>query len=373
MSTLTTGDDALPPYENVGPLLLALSGVLIFFVVVTCALRLWVRAGIHTLGWDDATMGLVTIIGVIRYALQVVQVVNYGNGQHRPYVDEDDYRMNNQLGWWAQICLFSGICLLKLSIMLLILRMKDSRKLKIVLYTAMAGLIITNFGCIVVLLAECSPVGYWRGADTKCWPPKVRIYSIYFTIAYSILTDFLCSLLPLVVIWKVRIPFKAKIMVGGLMSLGLIATGFGIARASSLGLVTNDLTWAYAIAAIWSNLELYLGIIAANLALSRQIYLYFFRGETTPRDDKYGDRNHYVRSSLSQSKSRANHLTDKLRAGAGDSVIDRAATLIESRRRPSLSRSDGSEVELESGIRKKTEFWISEGDHESQGSSYHAR
>lgn len=48
--------------------------------------------------------------------------------------------------------------------------------------------------------------------------------------------------------------------------------------------------------------------------------------------------------------------------------MDRAATLIEGRRRPSVSRSDGSEVELEAGIRKKTEFWISEEENESHGS-----
>lgn len=129
----------------------------------------------------------------------------------------------------------------------------------------------------------------------------------------------------------------------------------------------------YAIAAIWSNLELYLGVIGANLALSRQIYLYFFRGQTTPHDSKYGDRNNYVRSSFSQSNPRSGHITDKLRSGAGESVIDRAATLIESRRKVSMSRSDGSEVELESGIRKKTEFWISEGGYESQGSAGRAR
>lgn len=252
MSAVGAGGDALPPNENVGPLLLGVSGVLILFVCVSSALRLWVRGALRTLGLDDATMALVTVISIIRYGLQIVQVVSYGNGKHRPYVNEDDYRMNNQLGWWAQICLFSGICLLKVSIMLLIMRMKDSKKLKIVLYSAMAGLVITNFGVIVILLAECSPVGYWRGAATKCWPPKVRIYAIYFTIgmstasparekrkkkkkytksetnelifctAYSILTDFLCSLLPLVVIWKVRIPLKTKIMACSLMSLGLV-------------------------------------------------------------------------------------------------------------------------------------------------------
>lgn len=67
-------------------------------------------------------------------------------------------------------------------------------------------------------------------------------------------------MLPLVVVWQVRIPLSTKLSVGALMSLGLMlatskppnrtskltlthsATGFGIARAASLGLVTNDLS-----------------------------------------------------------------------------------------------------------------------------------
>ncbi|KAF6524907.1 hypothetical protein HZS61_010702 [Fusarium oxysporum f. sp. conglutinans] len=72
------------------------------------------------------------------------------------------------------------------------------------------------------------------------------------------------------------------------MSLGLVATGFGIARAASLGVVTSDLSWVYAITAIWSNLELYLGIVGANLALSRSIFAYFFREGGTTKGSSYG-------------------------------------------------------------------------------------
>ena len=112
-------------------------------------------------------------------------------------------------------------------------------------------------------------------------------------IGYGIITDFLCSLLPLVVIWRVHIPLRRKLLVCGLMSLGLLATGFGIGRAVSIGNATEDLKGeylvpcrfvlrlthadpeAYCIAAIWANLELLLGITAANLALARSAYAYF--------------------------------------------------------------------------------------------------
>jgi hypothetical protein len=94
-------------------------------------------------------------------------------------------------------------------------------------------------------------------------------------IAYSVVTDFICAMMPVLVLWKVNMAFKLKLAVCGLMSMGLIATACAIVRASCLNTVTDDLSWAYCIAAIWGNTELHLGIIATNLSLARSIYGYF--------------------------------------------------------------------------------------------------
>ncbi|KAG8672736.1 hypothetical protein FPOAC2_06139 [Fusarium poae] len=266
----------LPPDENVGPALLGVSGTCLALVIITTSIRLWVRSALRSMGPDDYTIAIVTLLGIARFGVQVAQV-EIGNGRHRWYLDDENYMRNNMLGWFAQILLFASICLLKISILLLLLRIKDSRRVKYAAWGIMAGLFITNFGCILILLAECKPISaYWTGVG-DCWDPRVRIYYIYATIAFSIITDLLCSLLPVFVIWSVKLPTKTKLSVWALMSLGLVATGFGIARASSLGVITSDLSWVYAITAIWSNLELYLGIVGANLALGRSIYGYFFK------------------------------------------------------------------------------------------------
>ncbi|KAK1569944.1 uncharacterized protein LY79DRAFT_674344 [Colletotrichum navitas] len=345
-----TPPNPLPPDENVNPVLLGISGVLIFFVVFTTSTRLYVRFMLRHLGWDDYLMALVTILGIVRYGVQCAQGAS-GNGRHRWYISTEQYVHNNMLGWFAQILLFSSICLLKCSIMLLLLRIKDSIKLKYSLWTVMAGLVVTNFGVIVILLAECDPVdAYWTGVGT-CWDAKIRIYSIYLTISYSVLTDLLCSFLPLVVVWQVRIPMATKLLVGGLMSLGLIATGFGIARAASLGLKTVDLSYVYAVTAIWSNLELYLGIIAGNLAIARSLWFYFFGEKEVPT---YVSA--YAKSSSHRSRSAYNG--SRLH---GDNT-DAMDTYIRSERRPSVTKSDHSDIPLEPGIQKRTEIWVSEED-----------
>ena len=175
---------SLPPDENVGPALLVLSGILIALVVITTCLRLYVRVRNRILGWDDFTITLVCILAVIRLGTEVAQS-KHGNGRHRAYVPQDDYVLSNMYGWYGQLLLFAGVCLLKVSICLLILRLKNDPWLRNLLYGVMAGLGITNGGVIIILLAECSPVeAYWKG-NGVCWDTRIRIYSIYLTIGKS--------------------------------------------------------------------------------------------------------------------------------------------------------------------------------------------
>jgi hypothetical protein len=123
-----------------------------------------------------------------------------------------------------------------------------------------------------------------------------------------VITDFICALLPVAVLWKVKITMKTKIGVCFLMSLGLIATAVAIIRASSLGIKTADLSYDYCIAAIWANTELHLGIIATNLALSRMIWSFFMgkstlRTSSNARTPRYGTGSHLSRNTHGYTKS----------------------------------------------------------------------
>lgn len=175
--------DPLPPDENVGPALLALSGVLIAFVIITTGLRVFARFRNRALGWDDYTICIATVLAILRLGTQVAQS-HHGNGRHRWYIEPHDYMLSNMYGWYAQLLLFTSMPVLKISICLLILRIRNDRWLKILLNAVMAGLVITGAAVVIILLAECKPVGYWRG-DAVCWNSKIRIYTIYFTICKS--------------------------------------------------------------------------------------------------------------------------------------------------------------------------------------------
>ncbi|KAF2849550.1 hypothetical protein T440DRAFT_129735 [Plenodomus tracheiphilus IPT5] len=300
----------LPPDHSVGHILLTLTCILTAFTIVTTVLRIWARHGRRALGWDDYAIIVCCILATVRTGIQILSVAN-GNGRHRWYLTPHQYQYVAFLTWLTQLFLFTNIALLKCSICMLILRIKNERVLRYCLTAMMVGLVLTNLWPIIILLAECDPVKkYWKPQTPgKCWPTKVRIYSIYLQVAYSVVTDLICALLPIVVLWNIKISTPTKFGVCGLMSLGLIATAVALVRASSLGTKTADLSYDYCIAAIWANTELHLGIIATNLALSRMIWS-FLRGtgnSTTNNTPRYASgsnlsRAGYVKSSNNRSQ-----------------------------------------------------------------------
>lgn len=309
------------------------------------------------------------LLAIGRTIIQIVSVY-HGNGRHRVYISDEDYKYVNFLTWMTQIFLFLNIGLLKCSICILILRIKNTPVLNWCLYIMMAGLILTNLECVLVLLAECSPVEkYWHpDVPGKCWDTKVRIYSIYLQVGlshlapiphspltlppgYSVVTDLICTLLPIVVLWKVQMKRSLKIAVCGLMSLGLIATATAVVRASSLGTTTTDLTYAYCMAAIYGNTELHLGIIAANLSLSRSIYGYFIGRNRDGVSGASGSVFPTIGSKGSRGFPLNSNSTQPPRRGRKNSEVG----------------SESSQMELGDHVVKTTEFRLEEESVERDG------
>ena len=165
--------------DNAGPTLLAISIVVLILVLTTTALRITVRAKRHALGGDDYTIAAASLLTIGRVTCQIISV-QHGNGRHREFLSIEDYQYVNFLTWLTQLFLFPILCLLKISVCLLVLRIKSTKRLRYALWSLIVLLILTTLLPDIVLLAECDPVSaYWTSQHEKCWNPNVRIYSIY--------------------------------------------------------------------------------------------------------------------------------------------------------------------------------------------------
>jgi hypothetical protein len=156
--------------------------------------------------------------------------------------------------------------------------------------------------------------------------------------------------------WNVQLPFRKKLSIWALMAMGLVCTACSAVRAKSLNAKAKDLAceylsfWyihtlinnldEYSIVVIWAMAELCLGIIATNLGLSRSIYFYIFQRDSLSNGSKSNHPHMYG------SRSRGGYSEQR------DFVIPNFSQSSKSDRRPSVARSEDSEVPLK--LIKKT-------------------
>lgn len=166
--------------EDAGPTLLGVAIAMLILVLTTTALRITVRIKRSALGRDDYTIAAASLLTIGRVTCQFISVA-HGNGRHREFLSIEDYQYINFLTWLTQLFLFPILCLLKISVCFLVLRIKNTKPLRYGLWALIVLLVLSTLLPEIVLLAECDPVSaYWTSQHEKCWNPNVRIYSIYF-------------------------------------------------------------------------------------------------------------------------------------------------------------------------------------------------
>ena len=173
-------------------------------------------------------------------------------------------------------------------------------------------------------------------------------------------------MLPIVVLWKVRISLRLKFAVCGLMSLGLLATICAAVRASlSVNDTDPDLTYSLAFISIWATLEEHLGIIAANLALSRYVWIFFFGDPDNSRNASKlrGAKYQYERHDSPTSRSRG--AVPKAHLGGSAYYHDYGLDIMSHESERPLDQSARSNSPFEyggTGIQRTTEVHVTRSD-----------
>lgn len=180
---------ALPPDESLGPLALGLLGTAFAICTITIGLRFYVRFTRRTHGWDDYLIYLAWVSNppvkqayetiltdtILQVAALVDQVavamsVHYGIGRHSIYVEKN----LQSYGPWVpvvQVCQTLGVCLVRASIALLLLRLisRTYRVWQITLWAIMAINFAFTFVALLMGGLDCMPLA-------KEWVPSMEGY-----------------------------------------------------------------------------------------------------------------------------------------------------------------------------------------------------
>lgn len=158
---------------NRGTPIIVLALVFTTLSTLTTVIRLTVRGINRQLGWDDLAIALASTLAIVQAPFNILSAKS-GLGRHSKFISNTHPVI--EWTWFAQLFLFLVLPLTKCAICLFIFRIQKRGWLKWCLYGLMSGLVITNFLCIILLLAQCHPIyAYWDPAAGTCW--KVDIYN----------------------------------------------------------------------------------------------------------------------------------------------------------------------------------------------------
>ncbi|KAI5803657.1 hypothetical protein EDC01DRAFT_464571 [Geopyxis carbonaria] len=274
-----------------GPGVFALCMILIFFSTVLVVARFYVRHFVlKNLGPDDwaalAALLLVTAMSSLDAAMTV-----YGTGRHLINVPPAHLEKFFGLLPTAQLLFFTASVVTRLSILLFLRRLMSSYK---PLWPAIVVLVMYWIAFFFAFLLQCHPVkALWnRAIAEKCLAGQDEAIVMYIHGGVGVLFDIALLVAPMILLWQRLMFRKMKFRMLAIFSVGLFACVAGIARLAIITTVdmTKDTTWNVTRAAIWTNLEVHVGLIVGCSPAIHPIFRWVRKkltGQSTTKDSKY--------------------------------------------------------------------------------------
>ncbi|KAH7397135.1 hypothetical protein BKA66DRAFT_521609 [Pyrenochaeta sp. MPI-SDFR-AT-0127] len=259
-------DLILPPYGNttIGPLVNITSGALLFVAVTIYGLRIYVR--FRNLSLEDYVITVAVAISLTEFAL-VCQASRYGFGRHNYYVSAENKSIVFRYLFGVVIIGLWSATLVRVSVALMLLRLKNTRSWKILLRTIVAIQIVSMVGVNICQLLQCRPIrAMWDMVPSaQCWTAKQMATYGYVHTSLGAACDIFFTGMLLSLIRTLHRHRSEKILLGCLMSLGTFASAAAIVKIVYMHLydLQGDSLRIVIIITLLVRIEEAIGIIAA--------------------------------------------------------------------------------------------------------------
>ncbi|MCJ1470458.1 hypothetical protein MMC07_009103 [Pseudocyphellaria aurata] len=278
---------------------------------VTVLLRVYTRMKVvHNLGWDDYIVMMAQTISLVGMALMIELVVK-GTGRHMYYLSIENivsaglyFRIEEIIYILATVMVKCSVCLFLLRIM----TRGTSDRLRWFLYALMAIMALLSVPTAIVILVQCVPLaaGWDPRVKGKCQSYARSVGIGYAQIAWSICTDMVCALFPILIFWNSQMNKRTKYALWAIMGTGVFAGVCGIVKIFYLGKLSDgDFTYNGVDINIWGPLEQNVGVIAASIPALQPLFKSLLRGSHSPSQSKPGARNNLAISTWKGSTTHA--------------------------------------------------------------------
>ncbi|KAM0324184.1 hypothetical protein ACHAQA_008378 [Verticillium albo-atrum] len=276
--------------EDHGGALVATAIVFLILSWISVILRTYVRA-ILTKAYqaDDWLMLVAQAIFTISCVFILIGVDN-GLGMHNKALEQHREIKALMYQALATATYVLNMMFIKFSIGIFLLRLTTSKAYIWTIYISLGIIAIWTLAIFFWNIFQCHPVqAQWdyTVAGASCVTPDQIVAAAYSISVMTILSDWLYALMPIPMIWKVKMTVPAKISVILLLSLGIFASIATLIRLKFLADLKelDDILFAGTDAMVWTLVEPGVAIIAASLVTIRPLLrLFRLRGfESTGR------------------------------------------------------------------------------------------
>ncbi|KFA67561.1 hypothetical protein S40285_04265 [Stachybotrys chlorohalonatus IBT 40285] len=244
---------------------------------LSVGLRVFTRTFlIKSFKWDDWFM-LAGQIVFTAFCVFLILGVRSGIGRHNAAIT--DVETEVQALMWQALATATYVLdmmLIKLSIGLFLLRLAVAPVYKWIIRISLAIITIWSLVLFFWNLFQCSPVEKqwdYRITEGRCVTVDQIVAAAYAISVMTILSDWLYALLPIPMLWNVKMTAQTKATVIAILGLGIFASIATLVRLAFLADLedTDDILFAGTDAMVWTIIEPGVALIAASLATIRPL------------------------------------------------------------------------------------------------------
>ncbi|PKS05927.1 hypothetical protein jhhlp_007760 [Lomentospora prolificans] len=289
-------------HESRAPIIIGVVTMLLSITSCIVGARVYTRAFlIHTMGADD-WMAIVSLLMIISCGFCVAWNTVYGFAKHVYILTPEQIALYLRTFYVSIVFYNVSLTCVKLTFLLQYYRALGTKQNRRLILIAGAIVVSWSVSQVFVQIFICTPVSaFWEGGG-KCIP---NIPQWYINAGGNILTDIMILLLPLPIIWQLKLVKGQKFILVGIFCLGFFTCALSIFRIKFLRL-TEDFTWDNVESAAWSIAELSSGIICACLPTLRPLL-----GKVFPRLGASGSRSNPSKNGYGYGSSRDAHSSIK--------------------------------------------------------------
>ncbi|CAD6564939.1 MAG: hypothetical protein ASARMPREDX12_004514 [Alectoria sarmentosa] len=283
-----------PPSGNRGPAFEAVSIILVSVSALVLAFRFFarvytksIRQVVQGVGLDE-WFALMTLLITAGVTADIIVGNEYGMGKHMSINTPSAVIVATlKLVYVFVILITVSFCAMKISILFLYLRMTPERSHKIAIYVIMGFVVAHEVVALVGAIFQCIPINeFWAIGNPLQSRKCIHILAFDgFNSGWSTLEDIVIWVLPIPVIWNLKVPLSRKMGLWILVAISFISVVCCIVRMTSLvvWIRSADISWNYPLIPFLANMEVCVGLITSSVPA---IYPLFRRQE---RKQSYSD------------------------------------------------------------------------------------